>query len=325
MFGVKTRSLVLNSLVIGVLVAACSPAAPPPTPAPAAAAPTAAGGAAASAGAAAPASGLKGKLTIAGSSALQPLVDQAAKNYQTTNKDVQITVSAGGSGSGRTGVCQGSLDVGMSDVPLTTEEKSSLNCADAVQTAVAIQAFGVAANPTGPGTVKALTKEQMQGIFSGTIKNWKEVGGIDQQVVLVNRLKGSGTRQNMANYLYGGDDSKFATGASEEDNSQTVVNTVSQAPGAVSYLGVAFLNNPKLVSMGIQDGSTVLTPTKDTIATGKWPIGGPGLGITKGTGSDLENSFLSYMISPAFESDPIWTNLGFVAPANPAIGNPTGQ
>ena len=229
------------------------------------------------------AQGVTGKLTIAGSSALQPLVDQAAKNYQSANPGVEVTVSAGGSGAGRGGVCQGTLDVGMSDVPLTDTEITNLNCSDAVQTAIAIQAFAVAANPVGPSSVGSLTKEQMQGIFNGTIKNWSEVGGSNQAIVLVNRLKGSGTRQNMANYLYAGDDNQFAVGASEEDNSQTVVNTVGQAPGAISYLGLAFLNTPKLLTMGIalQDG-TVLAPNKDTVATGRWPIGGPGLAITKG-------------------------------------------
>jgi phosphate transport system substrate-binding protein len=269
---------------------------------------------------------LSGKLTVAGSSALQPLVDQASKNYQSTNPNVQITVSAGGSGAGRSGACQGSLDIGMSDVPLTDQEKASLNCADANQTAVAIQAFAVAANPKGPGSLQALTKEQMQGIYTGQVSNWSEIGGDNQQVVLINRLKGSGTRQNMANYLFDGDDTQFAVGASEEDNSQTVVNTVSQTPGAVSYLGLAFLSNPQLTTLGIQqdDGSTLM-PTKSTVSAGQWPIGGPGLGITKGRGTELANSFISYMISPTFESDPIWDALGFVVPANPSLGNPTGQ
>jgi len=269
---------------------------------------------------------LSGKLTIAGSSALQPLVDQAAKNYQTANQNVQITVSAGGSGAGRSGACQGSLDIGMSDVPLTDQEKSNLNCGDAAQTAVAIQAFAVAANPKGPGGLQALTREDMQGIFTGQITNWSQIGGDNQQVVLVNRLKGSGTRQNMANYLFDGDDTQFGVGASEEDNSQTVVNTVSQTPGAVSYLGLAFLNSPQLITVGIQqpDGS-VLMPTRDTVSTGQLPIGGPGLAITAARSSELANSFIGYMISPQFESDPIWGALGFVVPANPSIGNATGQ
>jgi phosphate transport system substrate-binding protein len=329
MFEMRTATLVVRCLVVGMLLTACSsstsssPTAAPATAAPAAAAPAAAGTPASNAAAA---GNLSGKLTIAGSSALQPLVDQAAKNFQTANKNVQITVSAGGSGSGRNGVCSGTLDIGMSDVPLTADEKTSLNCSDAVQTAIAIQAFATVANPKGPGSLKGLTKEQMQGIFGGQITNWSAVGGDNQQIVLINRLKGSGTRQNMANYLYGGDDTKFATGASEEDNSQTVVNTVKQAPGAISYLGIAFLSDPGLVTLGItQPDGTVLMPTHDNIATGKWPIGGPGLAITKGQPNQLANAFITYMISPEFEKDPIWANLGFIPPSNPAIGNPTGQ
>lgn len=322
MLGAKTRLNALAWIVGGVLLTSCStPSTPSTSPTATTAASTS--GAQAS-GTAAGGGALSGKLTIAGSSALQPLIDQAAKNFQTSNKDVQITVSAGGSGAGRTGACQGSLDIGMSDVPLTDAEKSSLNCSDAMQTAVAIEAFGTAANPKGPGSVKVLTKEQMQGIFGGTIKNWSEVGGDNQAIVLVNRLKGSGTRQSMANYLYAGDDTRFAVGASEEDNSQTVVNTVGQTPGAVSYLGLAFLQDPKVVSLGIQDGSTTLTPTTDMVASGKWPIGGPGLGITKGQANPLETAFLTYLLSSEFQQDPVWNNLGFVVPAKPAIGNPTG-
>ncbi len=321
MFVANPRGLLATSLVVGALLAACS------SPSSTTTAPTSPPAAAGSSGTSAPAASsgtLSGKLTIAGSSALQPLIDQAAKNFQTTNKDVQITVSAGGSGAGRTGACSGSLDIGMSDVPLTTQEVSSLNCSDAVSTAVAVEAFAVAANPKGPGSVKALTEEQMQGIFGGTITNWSQVGGDNQQVVLINRLKGSGTRQSMANYLYDGDDTKFAVGASEEDNSQTVANTVGQTPGAVSYLGLAFLNGPGITTMGIQDGSNVLTPTHDTVAAGKWPIGGPGLAITKSAATALQAAFLTYLISPEFQKDPIWDNLGFIPPASPKIGNPKG-
>jgi phosphate transport system substrate-binding protein len=132
---------------------------------------------------------LSGKLTVAGSTALEPLIDQAA------NPDVQITVSAGGSGAGRSGVCQGSLDIGLSDVPLTDQEISDLDCANAVQTAVAIEAFAVATNPRGPGNVHALPREQMQALFTGQVTNWAQIGGDNQPVVLVNRLTGSGTRQ----------------------------------------------------------------------------------------------------------------------------------
>ena len=150
LFRANARAFVVSGLVVTVLLSAC--AAPSSTPvSPTSAVPQAG------------ASTLSGKLTIAGSSALQPLVDQAAKNFQAANKDVQITVSAGGSGAGRTGACNGTLDIGMSDVPLTSNEKTSLSCSDAVSTAVAIQAFAVAANPKGPGSVKALIERPDAG------------------------------------------------------------------------------------------------------------------------------------------------------------------
>ena len=213
---------------------------------------------------------LSGKLTLAGSSALLPLVQQAATVFQSKNPKVQITVTAGGSGAGRTQVCQGKIDIGDSDVKLKPDEKTKLNCGSAVETPIAIQAFAPVANKTGPGSVKNLTKQQLVNIFNGTTKNWKEVGGADQEIVLVNRAKGSGTRSQMAKFLFNGDDTKFAAGASEEDNSETVRQTVSQTPGAISYLGFAYLNNPDLLAFQV-DG---VAPTKADIQSGTWKIGG---------------------------------------------------
>jgi phosphate transport system substrate-binding protein len=269
---------------------------------------------------------LSGKLTIGGSTALQPLVERAAANFQKANSDVQIDVSGGGSGAGRAGVCQGALDIGMSDVPLSSYEMSSLHCTDAVQTAVGVDAFAVVANPAGPGGQHALNREEMQHIFSGDIQNWADVQGASQPLVVINRVKGSGTRQSMANYLFNGDDSVFGMSASDEDDSQLIVTTVSQTPGAISYLGLAYLSSPNVVTIGIQqpDG-TVIMPTRDAVASNQWPIGGPGQAITRSQPNSLASAFLNYLIGPEFASDPAWNDLGLVAPASPAIGNQYGR
>lgn len=249
-----------------------------------------------------------GKLTLAGSSALLPLMQAAAQQFQTKNPGAQITVTAGGSGAGRTQVCQGKIDIGDSDVPLSDKEQTDLNCADAVQTPVAIQAFAPVANKQGPGSATNLTKQQMIDIFTGKTTNWKDVGGSDQQIVLVNRAKGSGTRAQMAKFLFGGDDTKFATGASEEDNSQTVQTTVSQTPGAISYLGFAYLNDPSTIAFSV-DG---VKPNKADIQSGAWKIGGPGYAITKGQPSSLGQSFLAYVTSADFQNSDTFSKLGFV-------------
>jgi phosphate transport system substrate-binding protein len=264
-------------------------------------------------------------LTIGGSTALQPLVERAATLFQAANPGVQVIVSEGGSGTGRSGVCQGSLDIGMSDVTLLGSEISSLNCLDAIQTGIAMDAFVVAANPTGPGKVAALDREQMESIFSGAVTNWSEVGGSDQPVVVINRLKGSGTRQSMANYLFGGDDELFEGNVAEQDSNDDVASTLIKTPGAVSYLGIAYHNDSGLVTFGIQRPEGVILPTKEVVAGLKWPIGGPGVAITKGQPNGLAAAFIDYLISPQFQSDPMWDELGYVPPTRPAIGNPIGQ
>lgn len=251
---------------------------------------------------------VSGKITVAGSSALLPLVQEAANRFQKANPGAQITVTAGGSGAGRTQVCGGQIDIGNSDVKLSDKEAQEKNCTDAVQTEVAIQAFAPVANKQGPGSVKNLTRDQLISIFTGKTTNWNQVGGDNLEIVLINRAKGSGTRANMAKFLFGGDDNKFATGASEEDNSETVRQTVSQTPGAISYLGFAYLTNPNLVTMSV-DG---VAPTVADIQSGTWKIGGPGYMITKGQPSGVKKAFIDYITSNEFQGSDAFNKLGFV-------------
>ncbi len=253
-------------------------------------------------------SGLNGKLTIAGSSALLPMMQEAAKQFQANNPGVQITVTAGGSGAGRRQVCGGQIDIGNSDVRLTGKEKKDLNCGNAVETPVAVQAFAPVANKVGPGSIVSLNRKQLIDIFTGRITNWSQVGGDNQPLVLINRAKGSGTRSVMARYLFDGPD-KFGVGAAEEDNNETVLQTVSQTPGAISYLGFAYLNNANILPLQI-DG---VAPNKADILDGRWPIVGIGYSISKGQPNPIANAFLSYVIGQSFQNSAAFGTLGYVA------------
>ncbi|MEZ4518704.1 MAG: phosphate ABC transporter substrate-binding protein [Chloroflexota bacterium] len=254
-------------------------------------------------------SATSGNLTIAGSSALLPLVQEAATQYQTAHPDVTIAVSAGGSGAGRSQVCAGDINIGNSDVPISEEEKQELNCQDAVMTSIAQQAFVMAANPTGPAAVNDLTKQQLQDIFSCKITNWSEVGGDDQAIVVVNRTQGSGTRATMANYLYGGDDAQFCVGASEESNNETAYQTTAQTPGAITYLGLAYGEQAGIVVFGI-DG--IEPPLEGLTGDNNWPITGPGYSITKGEPTGLAAAFLDFVTSNEFQNQSVLVDLGYL-------------
>jgi ABC-type phosphate transport system substrate-binding protein len=79
---------------------------------------------------------------------------------------------------------------------------------------------------------------------------------------------------------------------------ETVLQTVSQTPGAVSYLGFAYLSNPNIVAFAIDN----VKPTREDIQNGSWPIQAPGFSITKGQPSDLEAALLGYVLSSGFQN-----------------------
>lgn len=196
-------------------------------------------------------------LTIAGSTALLPLVKDAAGVYQRQHSDVKISVSGGGSGTGLNQVLAKAIDIGDSDIvaplgsPLTDNK-------------VAVIGFAVVLNSSL--NVKSLTKKQIQQIFSGAVTNWNQVGGPDQKIVVVNRTRGSGTRVVFEKTIIA--PAKVVETGLTEDATGTVVNVVQQTPGAVSYAAFSGTRGKPVTQVAI-DG---VAPTDKNIITGKYPF-----------------------------------------------------
>ena len=128
---------------------------------------------------------LTGSITAAGSSALKPLVDDAADMFIEKYPDVSITIDAGGSGEGLKQVSEGTVNIGNSDV----EASAKLDEAQAkelVDHQVCVVTMApIVNNDVKEGGVEDLTKQQLIDIFTGKTTNWKEVGGPDESIVLV--------------------------------------------------------------------------------------------------------------------------------------------
>ncbi|MEW6171895.1 MAG: phosphate ABC transporter substrate-binding protein [Bacillota bacterium] len=229
---------------------------------------------------------LSGKIIVVGSTAMQPFVEEAATAFYEKNPDVQITVQGGGSGTGLSQVSQGACNIGNSDI--FAEEKESIDSSQLVDHKVVVQAFAVVANP-GVG-VDSLSKKQLQDIFTGKITNWKQVGGKDQKIFLVNRAKGSGTRSTFRKYVMDGIEE--AKGDAEQDSSGAVHKIVSETDGAVSYMAIAYLND-KVKTIKI-DGAA---PTEADIAGGRYPFWSYGHMYTKGQPNSVVKAFIDYVLS----------------------------
>lgn len=233
------------------------------------------------------------KISASGSSALQPLAKQAADDYMKAHSGVSITVSGGGSGTGLKQVSEGSVDIGNSDVEAS--EKLDKTAASKLKDhKVALVTVAPVVN--SKLGVKNLTTEQLIGIFTGKITNWKEVGGPNLKIMLVTRPDSSGTRALFKQYAMNGKD-EASKSALETDDSGTLMETVEKNKGAIGYVALSYLTDTKKAVAVSIDG---VEPTLKNTYNGKYNVWGYEHMYTKGDGSKTAQSFIKYLSGKSY-------------------------
>ena len=239
------------------------------------------------------------KIVATGSTALQPLVEQAGQAYQNEHSNVTINVQGGGSGAGLSQVAKGSVNIGNSD--LFAQEQKGLDAKGLVDHKVAV--VGMAPVINKDAGVTNISKEQLIKIFQGKITNWKDVGGKDEKITVVNRAQGSGTRATFEKW--GLDNAKVAT-SQEQDSNGTVQKIVSTTPGAISYLAFSYVKSD-VQALCIDN----VKPTEANVATNKWKIWAYEHMYTKGQPTGELKNFLTYMTSKAVQGSLV-EKLGYI-------------
>ncbi|MBU5673950.1 phosphate ABC transporter substrate-binding protein [Paenibacillus sp. MSJ-6] len=244
---------------------------------------------------------LSGSVLAVGSSALQPLVDEASKKFMDLNPKVSIQVQGGGSGTGLTQVSGGQADIGNSDV-FAEEKLEAGPAAELVDHQVAVVAMAAVVNPEVG--VDNLTKDQLVKIFSGEVKNWSEVGGADQAIQIVNRPSSSGTRATFEKYALG-TKTEDLEGSIQEDSSGTVKKLVAETPGAIGYLALSYLDDSvKTVKYEGVEASI------ENVTNGSYLVWAYEHMYTKGEPTGAVKAFLDFMVSEAVHEDIV--ELGYI-------------
>ena len=225
------------------------------------------------------------EILAVGSTALQPLVQAAQESFTSENPNYMITVQGGGSGTGLSQVEAGAVTIGNSDV--FAEEKDGVDASKLVDHKVAV--VGMAPVVNKEVGVKDISKQDLIAIFTGKTKNWSELGGKDQEIAVINRASGSGTRATFEKW---GLDGAETIQTQEQDSSGTVRKIVAETPGAISYLALSYLDD-SLQALTI-DG---VEATPENIATNDWKIWSYEHMYTNGEPDANVKTFLDYMLS----------------------------
>ena len=229
---------------------------------------------------------LSGSISMVGSTSMEKFANALSETFMEKYPKVTVTAEFVGSGAGVEAAANGTADIGNASRNLKDEEKAK----GIAENIVAIDGIAVVVDPSN--TVEDLTKDQLAGIYDGTVTNWKDVGGNDAPIVVVGRESGSGTRTAFEELLELEDKCKYAN---ELDSTGAVMAKVASTPGAVGYVSLDVLDDTvKAVKL---EGAE---PTEENIKAGTYFLSRPFVMATKGEISeqnDLVKALFDFIYS----------------------------
>lgn len=248
-------------------------------------------------------------IKIKGSDTVLPLSQKEAEVYMKKNTGASITVIGGGSGVGIAALLDGTTDIAMSSRKMKMSEKMKLQDAGKAykEVIVAFDALSIVVNPQN--AISQLTREQIEGIFTGKITNWKQVGGEDMKIIAYSRESSSGTYEFfkesvLKNKNYGSAILMMpATGA--------IVQSVSQTKGAIGYIGFAYMNKTlKDLKVSYNAGKSFVEPTIESAKNKSYPIVRPLFYYYLTPIEKKVKPFIDYVLSP--EGQALVSKVGYI-------------
>jgi phosphate transport system substrate-binding protein len=233
------------------------------------------------------------KVVVAGSTSVQPLSEELAAAFMEANGDITVEIQGGGSGQAAVSLADAIADIGALSREVKDEEKSTI-----VKEYV-IAKDGVAVIANTDVTVTDLTLEQIKGIFTGTITNWKEVGGKDQKITVVSREEGSGTRgafteltKVMEKDSAGNEVDSTSKNAIVQPSTGAVLQAVGSTPGAIGYVSMEALDDT-VIALDVEG----VAVSKTTVLDGTYAISRPFIYGVTGEVSAAAQAFIDFVMS----------------------------
>jgi len=210
-------------------------------------------------------------ITVKGSDTLVILGQRWAEVYMSKNPGSAIQVTGGGSGTGIAALINGTCDIAESSRPMKEAEKAQVKQKrgkEVVEVPVALDGLAVYVNDKNP--VSELTIEQIRKIYTGAIKNWKDVGGRDERIILYSRENNSGTYVYFKEHVL--ENADYYPTAQTLPGTAAVINAVARDPRSIGYGGIAYGKGIKPLRVKKDADSPAIEPSMENVVTGAYPI-----------------------------------------------------
>ena len=243
-----------------------------------------------------------GSIQMKGSDTMVNLGQAWAEKYMEKNPTDFVAVTGGGSGTGFSSLISGTCDIAMSSRNIKDREIALARAkgVDPYEIKVALDGLAVVVNTSNP--VNKLTIDQLAGIFTGRITNWKELDGKDGKIVILSREVNSGTHVYFKEHVLRKNDpnskEEFAPSALMLSSSQAIADEVAGNPAAIGYYGMGYISaKQKPVMVAKDEKSEYEAPIIENVLNGKYPISRPLLLYTNGQPLGPVKKFTDFCLS----------------------------
>ncbi len=230
------------------------------------------------------------------------LVPQWAEGFKNAGHGVGFDVGAEGSSTAFTNLAAGTADIGMSSRKVKEDESTYCKTKGKFlkEINVAWDLIAIVVNKNNP--VQGLNKKQVQGIFSGKIKDWSEVGGTPGAISIYTRNTSSGTYKDFMSMAMNNKD--YAPSSQKMAGNEQIAAEVGKNPAGIGYVGLAYDKAPGLKVIPVEGA----IPSAATIHT--YPYSRPTFFYVAGEPEGEVKAFIDYVLSPA--GDEITRKVGFI-------------
>lgn len=237
-----------------------------------------------------------GTIAVKGSDTMVVLGQRWAEEYMKKSPSTTIQVTGGGSGTGISALINGTTDICEASRAMKDAEKAQLKDkggATADEITVAKDGLSVYVNASNP--LGELTMDQLKGIFTGKITNWKELGGPDAKIIPYSRENSSGTYVFFKEHVLANAD--YTPRAQAMPGTAAVVNAVTKEKFSIGYGGAAYAKGIKIIKVKKDAAAAGIAPSDATVKDGSYPLSRPLFFYTRGKPAGEAKAFIDWVLS----------------------------